>query len=443
MLKQVTFTFICAVLCGITVFASSGVPFNPFDPVDTPPPITTEPTTATESTTQSTTSATTESPPTTTALPTTTTAPIPALIPDNVQETYENGVKKIVKTYELSEKDNTDHISKEGFESNGWDYTFADITKRETVDTKTREYTQTINLTPATENVNTIIDTLDKSMIYTSDDGYSGTLILVESSVKAVVSGTKVVPFTISEKRTYDNLSLNDSSYIPKSISDKYGRVLTLNNLTWRTNSAVYIDGDELPDSYTGVATYTGTGYKTVVTGYTGNAEYTGTISKSTTGKTIYTVIFTGTEIPPPTTTELPTTTEPPTTTAEPTTEPIIVEEPEPFNPVPIVATSTGSVGLLGGLVFLIFFRKNTKVYNKINGAFAQISKVRVSYKMPIINLTPLSEKAQSGEFLLEIDHFAAKLLDDKTVVINYGDKRLEHIVNRKGFTPYEFQVKF
>ena len=62
---------------------------------------------------------------------------------------------------------------------------------------------------------------------------------------------------------------------------------------------------------------------------------------------------------------------------------------------------------------------------------------------MPIIDLTPLSEKAQSGEFLLEIDRFAAKLLDDKTVVINYGDKRLEHIVNRKGFTPYEFQVKF
>jgi len=376
-------------------------------------------------------------------IPTITVPPIPALIPDNTQEIKENSTRKIIRTYKLSEKENPDNISRDGFESDGWDYIFADITKQETTDTKTREYTQTITLVPDTDNVQAVIGVLAKSIPYTSGDGYSGTLILVESSVKASISGTKTVPFTLTETRTYDNLSMNDSSYIPKSISDKYGRVLTLSNLIWRTNSAVYIDGDELPDSYTGVATYIGTGYKNVVTGYTGSAEYTGTISKSTPGKTIYTVTFTGTEIPPPTTTEAPTTTEPPTTTAEPATEPEIIEEPASFNPVSAVAGTTGGAGLLGALVFFFFLRKNVKVFNFIKGKYDQIGKIRVSYKTPIINLTPFSDKAQSGGFMLVIDSLAARRLSGKTAAIEYGDKQFSHLINYFGSGNYEIKVDF
>ena len=225
-ISAVIFVGIFSFLFGITVSAQQipetiTAPINPFDK----PIITTESTATTEVITQPTTATTTE-PPTTTAIPTSTIPPIPALIPNNVQEIYENRVRKIIKTYELSGKENPDYISRNSFELNDWEYAFAKITKKEMVDTKTREYTQTISLTPDTTNVQAIIGVLDKTMLYTSSDGYSGTLTLDENSVTAQVSGTKNVAYTISETREYPNLSYNDTSFIPKSISDKYGRQL-------------------------------------------------------------------------------------------------------------------------------------------------------------------------------------------------------------------------
>ena len=441
--KRISVIIFCTILCSITVFANPMInaPFNPFDPVD-------ELTAAATEIMQTTTDAITT---TETVIPTTTDPPVPALIPVKVKETDDNGVRKIIKTYELTAKENPEHISKNNFELNGWEYTLSDITKKETVDTKTKEYSTVIDFIPDTDDVKAIINVLDKTMNYTSGDGYSGTLKLIENSVKAEITGTKLVPFTLSETRQYDNFSSNDSSYIPKSISDKYNRILTLSNLEWRSNSSVYIDNDSFADSYTAVATYTGTGYRNVVMGYAGNAEYSGTLTKNVPGKTIYTAVFTGTEIPPPTTspaepeTEL--TTENPTTTEEPTTEEITEEpepEPEPFNPVPVaVAGSAGGAGLLGGLIFFFLKMKNVKVCNYQNGSYIQIGKTRVGYKAPTIDLTPFSQIAESTNYTLIIGRFATWRLSNKSVKINYGDKSLDHIVNSDGFKEYQFDVRF
>lgn len=449
LLRRLSAIIFCAILCGITVFANPLIeaPFNPFDPVDEIP-VTTE---IIQTTTEAVTITETEPETTTEAvIPTTTAAPppvIPALIPARVRETDENGMKKIIKTYELSGKENPEHISKDNFELNGWEYIFTDITKRTTTDTATREHKVNIELIPDTDDVKAITDVLAKTMNYTSNDGYSGTLILVENSVKAEILGTKTVSFTLTETKQYDNLASNDSSYIPKSIADKYGRTLTLSNIEWSSNSNVYIDGDSFADSYTATVTYTGTGYRNVVTGYTGSAEYMGIISKSVPGKTIYTAVFTGTEIPPPTTEE-PTTeapTEPPTTTEEPTTEEIIEEtEPEAFNPVPVaIAGSTGGAGLLGFLIFFFLKMKNVKVCNFQSGSYVQIGKARVGYKMPSIDLTPFASSAQSANYALIIGRFASWRLSNKSIKINYGDRSFEHTVNSTGFKEYQFDVRF
>ena len=439
--KRITVSLFCMVLCGFTAYATPMIdaPFNPFDRVDELPATTTA---AVIPTTAETVTAATEPEPTTKIEPTTA-APVPALIPARVEEKKENGLKKIVKTYELSAKENPEHISRDSFELNGWEYIFTDMTKKETIDTKTREYTQTVKIIPDTDDVTAIIGVLDKTKSYTSSDGYSGTLKLVENSVKAEISGTKTVPFTLTETRTYENLSSNDSSYIAKSISDKYGRVLTLSDLQWRSYSNVYIDSNTFADSYTATATYTGTGYRNVITGYTGSAEYTGIIKKTIPGKTIYTAVFTGTEIPPPTTAEP--ITEPPTTTEEPTTEPEIIEEPkpEPFNPIAVVAGSTGGAGLFGGLIFFFLKMKNVKVCNFQNGQYVQIGKTRIGYKIPAIDLTPFAQKSDSTAYALIIGRFAAWRLSGKTIKINYGDKSFEHTVNSNGFKEYQFEVKF
>jgi hypothetical protein len=433
-LRRMSAIIFCTVLCGITAFANPLIeaPFNPFEPADEIQ--------ATPERVQPTTEAaliTTEPEPMTEAvIPTTTAAPppvVPSLIPVRVRENNEYGVKTIVKTYELSGNENPEHISKDSFELNGWEYIFTDLRKRETVDTTTKEHTLTIELLPDTDDVQAVTAVLDKNMEYTSNDGYSGTLNLVESSVTAKVSGTKTVSFTLTETKKYDNLASNDSWHIPKSISDKYGRTLTLSSLEWLGSSFAYIDGVSFADNYTATATYIGTGYRKVATGYTGSAEYTGIISKSVPGKTIYTAVFTGTEIPPPTT-------EPP---AEPTTEEII-EEPEPFNPVPAaVAGSAGGAGLLGFLLFFFLKMKNVKVCNFQGESYVQTGKARVGYKVPSIDLTPFANSAQSTNYALIIGRFAAWRLSDKSVKIIYSDRSLEHTVNSNGFKEYQFDVRF
>ena len=59
------------------------------------------------------------------------------------------------------------------------------------------------------------------------------------------------------------------------------------------------VDYEQIPASYTAVATYTANASRTVVTGYTTTAEYKGDVSKLNQGKTVYTAYFMGAEIVP------------------------------------------------------------------------------------------------------------------------------------------------
>jgi len=63
--------------------------------------------------------------------------------------------------------------------------------------------------------------------------------------------------------------------------------------------NTVTVDYVQIPDTYTAVATYTGTGSRTVTVGYITTAQYTGTISKILPGRTVYTAYFIGTPAVP------------------------------------------------------------------------------------------------------------------------------------------------
>ncbi|MDR2903086.1 MAG: hypothetical protein LBU77_01035 [Clostridiales bacterium] len=353
---------------------------------------------------------------------------LPTLYPTDVQGTEENGIRWIIKTYELGIGDQPEAIPRESFERDGWKYELGDIIKKETASTDAKEHTETVTVNTDSKEMDAIMKQLEPSMTFNSDDGYSGILDLDIATIKVETAGKKTSSYTSTATREYPHLSSNDTSLIPKTITDG-GRTMTLQKVDWRAGNTATVDYTALPDSYTGVATYTATGSKTVVTGYVTTAEYKGEIAKLVPGKTAYIAYFVGTEIAPP--------------TPKPTPKPAPLPEPKSINPVPIATGTTVGAGFLVGIVFFFFFRKNVKVHNLKDGKYLPIGKARVTAKNPIINLTPFAEKAATGSFILVIERMAAKRLSEKTLTINYGDKSFQHIVNSDGSSEYQFEIDF
>lgn len=255
------------------------------------------------------------------------------LYPVSVSESQESGQREIIKTYELGANEKPDDISRESFTRGGYMYELTDIIRKETASADTREYIELVEQFSDTNNTEAILKLFGKSYEFINEDGYMGVMTLDISTLKVETAGTKSSSYTVTATREYPHLSSNDTSLIPKTITDS-GRTLTLSNVEWKVQNYTTIDYDRIPDSYTALATYTGTASKTTVTGYTATAEYKGTLTKIITGKTMYTAYFLGvpimtpsqmsTPVVEPETTETPT----PEPSAEPVAEPTETEQP-------------------------------------------------------------------------------------------------------------------
>lgn len=217
----------------------------------------------------------------------------PALYPSDVYEFYDETSRQIIKTYELTDKENPAGISRDSFERDGWLYELTDITKKENAYASTREQTETATLETATKDTDSIIKLLAPTMEYKSDDGYIGVLTLDISSISVETAGTKKSSYTMTATREYPHLSSNDTSLVPKTITQN-GVTYTLDSVSWQTQGAAAVDYDQIPTSYTANAKYTASGSKTTVTGYVTTASYVGTVSKILTGRTVYTAYFIG-----------------------------------------------------------------------------------------------------------------------------------------------------
>ena len=270
------------------------------------------------------------------------------LYPVSVWESQENGRREIIRTYELGASEKPEDIPRESFVREGWLYELADITRKETANASVRNHTEKVSIDTATNDMASILNLLAPTTEYTADDGYIGMLQLDIASIKVETAGTRSSSYTVNATREYPNLSSNDTSVIPKTITDS-GRTLTLAGIDWKNNN-ISVDSVQIPDSYTAVATYTGTASKTVVTGYVTKAEYKGQISKILTGKTVYTAYFIGVQIISPTITKpSENSTEPPTEapieppeTAEPQTEEFtVIEQPATEEAEPPVNAET------------------------------------------------------------------------------------------------------
>jgi hypothetical protein len=193
--------------------------------------------------------------------------PTSYLYPVSVLESQNDGRREIIKTYEIGAGEKPTDISRESFVREGWLYELSDITKKETSNADVRDHTEKVSLDTATNEMAAVLQLLAPTMEYQSGNGYIGVLQLDISTIKVETAGTKSSSYTVSATREYPHLSSNDTSLIPKTVAEN-GRTLTLASIDWKTQNSTAIDYDQIADSYTAVATYTGTASKTTVTGY-------------------------------------------------------------------------------------------------------------------------------------------------------------------------------
>ncbi len=216
-----------------------------------------------------------------------------ALYPTEVVETETGGGRRLEKVYLLTAADNPANIPTDDFEREGYRYTLLDVTRQDYTESETREHTETVTLDSGTKDMDKIMPQLTATREVTTEDGFTGILMLDTASITVEAAGYGSSSRTVTATRTYPNLSDADSSLIPKTITDG-GRTLTLADVQWL----------EAGEFYSATASYTGTATSKYATGYVITAEYAGEVVKTISGEMIYTAVFSGTPINAPVQTE-------------------------------------------------------------------------------------------------------------------------------------------
>lgn len=366
-----------------------------------------------------------------------------SLYPVQVEEVDIGESREVIKIYELSQSDNPKEISREPFEKNGYRYELYDITKSDTNGTDKKEHIENVTINTNSQDINVILNELEETIEYVSEEGYEGTLRLDIGSIQSAVKGYNNSSYTKSESREYPNLSSADTSLVPKTISVG-GQTLKLSKVDWKTSNTQTVNFEQLADTYTAVAVYTGTATRSSIAGYETTAVYKGDISKKIQGKVVYTAYFSGEKIEEEEVKEL-SSKELKQQLKEQKKKEKETDEESSLNPIIPIGIVSGLLSM-GGISYLLFFRRNVTVFSRFDGDFKKIGKTKVENKNPVIDLTPFTAKATTPSFILIVERFSAKRLSSKTVTINYGDSSFQHIVTIDETTKnkgYQIEVDF
>lgn len=198
---------------------------------------------------------------------------------------------RINKVYHLSLSDDPSGIPTDDFVRNGRHYYLLDLVRKDEVGVDTQPYTKTVTLPSSTNNMETVLQSLEAEMEVETGDGHTGVLKLDHTSVHVTVDGYKSSTKNHSTTRTYSDLSDADLSLLPKTVTEG-GRTLSLAAVQW--SSSYSDDGGSI--RYSAAASYTGTSTTRYATGYTITANYTGEVAKTGCEIVTYTAIFGSTE---------------------------------------------------------------------------------------------------------------------------------------------------
>lgn len=212
------------------------------------------------------------------------------IIPTNIQRNeLENGVKEIVKVYELDRSQEL-IVDINSFVEGDVEYNYFATDSTEIVETDEKEITHTVQIETLHNKRDNLLTYYDLTIDYTTDDGYQGTLALQEETLNTEVKGYVTKYYQVYENRTYPNLPSNDVAFIPKTINvNGYG--YTMSNIGWTYNSN-FAENSIIPDTYTASATYERTASSQNATGYITTVEYKGMGTKKTKDVVKYEVRF-------------------------------------------------------------------------------------------------------------------------------------------------------
>ena len=205
---------------------------------------------------------------------------------------------ELKKIYDLTPEADPKGIARSDFEKDGYHYTLVELLRQELPEDESREHTETVSLQSAKKDMESVLAILPQEKEFITEDGLMGTLTLRLDTVQVEPSGYGSSTKEISAKRSYPNLSEQDTQYIPKSIEDN-GKPLTLSDIQWQTDNTANLDGYAVADCFTAVATYTGSATSSYVKSYTVTADYTGTVSHIALDRVRYVAIFEGKPIAP------------------------------------------------------------------------------------------------------------------------------------------------
>ena len=219
------------------------------------------------------------------------------VFPVSASEGYNyEGVREVVRIYELSPDECPEWINTTSFARNGYYYQLAEITRQTSVLHTVREHSEVIEIASHTNDLASIIAGLEPTIDFICPDGYTGVLHLDIRSIQMSRDGTRTASRTVTQVREYPNMSSADMSFIPQAITAG-GRTYTLADVRWEAATTTIIDSVSIPTTFTAIATYERTATSTVSTGYTASVAYSGTLTRIGAGDTHFVVTFIGTPL--------------------------------------------------------------------------------------------------------------------------------------------------
>ena len=153
---------------------------------------------------------------------------------------------EIRKVYELTPQDNPAGIPRSDFEQAGFHYTLLDLLKQEQPEYEEMEYTETVELESEEKDMESVLALLPQEQEFVTEDGFSGVLRLKLDTVRVEPGENQYYNWTPTATRTYPGLISQDTSLIPKTITDR-GYTLNLQNVEWSADTTSDVDG-WLPD---------------------------------------------------------------------------------------------------------------------------------------------------------------------------------------------------
>ena len=138
---------------------------------------------------------------------------------------------RVNKVYQLSLSDDPSLIPTEDFERGGRHFYLLDMIRKNEMGVDTQTYTETVTMDSDTGDLSAVLKELEGQMEVTTEDGYTGTLILDHTSVQVEVKGyqtsTKNLSATVTAKTANEMADLygfndNQRHQLAELLSDGY-----------------------------------------------------------------------------------------------------------------------------------------------------------------------------------------------------------------------------